>query len=499
LRSLVERIETGRLSATLIILVALSVVIGIVAGRNVRVDLKIIFYILILSNLMLVAYTLLMRNIAHGVVIYLYSLTFLNFYWRITLPGRFPDLDLPRLVFVFIWLVFLIESSLGGRHLLPRSKAELPMLAVVLVVLVSMLTIGKVQIRQMLNGYAIPYAMFIIAKNAFRRREDVRRFIYWFAIPLSIYFPVNHMFEHYRLRQFVFPRYILSPEVAGQNLFWGQRALGVFLQPVATGMAMVSMFILSLYGLSKLKGFLPRLVSVFITGITPVAVFFIYTRSVYLGFFNAMIVLTVLSKNLRKFGVVIILGIILGILANWENVTTEKREAGGLATKHSATQRLVLFETSLSMFSHRPFFGVGFMRFEEEARPHIRQVRSTALGYREAWMGKNLKQHNQFLNMLTEMGLAGFIPLVFIYYYIFRTFARAGRIESPTYDRDFVVVVWAVFAEYVTNVFFMEPRFFEFMNVLPFLLAGIVIGGYQRATLPRWNNSAAAAVAVKGV
>jgi hypothetical protein len=35
----------------------------------------------------------------------------------------------------------------------------------------------------------------------------------------------------------------------------------------------------------------------------------------------------------------------------------------------------------------------------------------------------------------------------------------------------------------------MEPRFYEFMNVLPFMLAGIIIGGYQRTMLHGWNNN----------
>jgi hypothetical protein len=38
-------------------------------------------------------------------------------------------------------------------------------------------------------------------------------------------------------------------------------------------------------------------------------------------------------------------------------------------------------------------------------------------------------------------------------------------------------------AEYLTNAMFMEPRYYGFMNALPFLLAGIVVGSYQRKQL----------------
>jgi hypothetical protein len=43
--------------------------------------------------------------------------------------------------------------------------------------------------------------------------------------------------------------------------------------------------------------------------------------------------------------------------------------------------------------------------------------------------------------------------------------------------------VWAVMAAYIAQIFFIEPRFFEFMNTLPFMLVGIVAGGHQRAMM----------------
>jgi len=36
---------------------------------------------------------------------------------------------------------------------------------------------------------------------------------------------------------------------------------------------------------------------------------------------------------------------------------------------------------------------------------------------------------------------------------------------------------------YVTVIMFIEPRWFEFLNVLPFMLLGILSGGYERAMM----------------
>jgi O-antigen ligase len=110
-------------------------------------------------------------------------------------------------------------------------------------------------------------------------------------------------------------------------------------------------------------------------------------------------------------------------------------------------------------------------------------VRTTLLGAREAWQGKNLKQHNHFLNTLTELGLMGMVPQLLIYYFLFRMLYSARKDHDSAVDHDFVVVVWAILVEYLTNAMFMEPRYYGFMNTLPLLLAGIVVGSYQRKKL----------------
>jgi len=482
-RNLVDTIESRRLPLSFFILAGLSVLIGAIMGLKSPFGNRLIFYMIVIFNMMIITYLVLLKNMTWGVLIYLYSLVFLNMYWRITIPGRLPDLDIPRMTFAFVWLIFLLEMALGNRKLLPRTNIEGAMLAVLGALLYSMFFVGQAQIRLFLNGFAIPYAMFVLAKNVVNNRKNVDRLIYWFAIPLSLYFPLNHFFEHFKIHALVFPRYILSPEVAGQAVHWGERTIGVFLQPVATGMALISMFLLSLYGLSRMKGMLPRLMSWMLVAITPPAVFLAMARSVYTGFAVALLIVLFFSKRLKVYALVILIAAGLAVLGNWSTVKSEKREAGGLATTHTAANRLVLLDASFRMFADHPFVGVGFHDFEKHSLPYVRQVRSTLFGVRESWQGKTIKQHNHFLNMMTEVGLLGLLPQLLMFYFIFRMLRRARKVHDDTVDHDFVVVVWAIMAEYLTNAMFMEPRFYEFMNVLPFLLAGIVVGSYQRKKL----------------
>jgi O-antigen ligase len=420
-----------------------------------------------------------------GVLLYFYSLTYLNFYWRLIIPGRWPDVDIPRMMFVFIWTVFLVEMMLGERRLLRRTNIEIAMLLVLVAYVITMVTKGKVLPRSLLNGYAIPFAMFAIGKNIFWKKKDIERFIFLLAVPLSLYFPLNNIFEHYGLNQLVFPKYILDPAVTYE---WGGRAMGAFIQPVATGFAMVGIYVLSMYSLSKVKSAFARIYAGIVTVITPVGVFFAYTRSVYLSYFAAMLILMLFSRRLRLLGLVVVVVIVLGVLGNWSQVTTGRREVGGLADKGTVISRLVLIEVSLRMFMDHPFRGVGMGRFKEHSAAYVRQIRTTALGYREAGQAMRVSQHNQFFTVLVETGLLGAVPLVLMYTFLLKTLLAARRIKMDAIEPDLLVAIYAVIAAYLVNAAIVEPKYFEFMGAFPFTLAGIVVGNYYRALGTSTNN-----------
>jgi O-antigen ligase len=386
-------------------------------------------------------------------------------------------------IFIFVWVIFLLELGLGNRRLLPRTTPEPAMLLLVVAIIASMIMYSVPRIRLLLNGFGIPYALYIMCKNIYTTKKDLRVLLHFWALPLAFYFPVNMIFERFGPRQFVFPRYILNPNIQYGSTFFGERPVGPFLQPVATGFAMVCIFILALYALSKLKGILPQLGSLFLCMVTPIGIFVTYTRSVYLGFALPLLILAVFGKKLRRYAMVILVVGVLVVMGNWGAVTSEDREAGGLATKHTAIGRLVLLEVTMKMFADRPFTGVGFDQYEANRLPYVRQVRTTILGARPTWQGKSVKQHNQLLLVLSELGLMGFVPLCLVYYFVIRMLWKARRVMTDLYDYEFVVVVWCIMAAYLANAMFINPTFFEFMNAIPMVFAGIVAGGYQRATL----------------
>jgi O-antigen ligase len=489
-RASVGGLQATRLNAVLLVFISLAVVAGALAGLWSNLSLQTLFRVLVLSNILLVGYIVLIRNVVAGLLVYLYSLVFLNYYWRIVLPGVWPDIDLPRMLFVFVWLVFLLEILLGRRRLLPGGAVGIMMLLLMTVILASMVVSGHMVIRVFLNGYVIPYAMFAISRNVLSDRRAVDRFIFWLAIPLALYFPLTSILEHYKVYGLLFPRYIGKAMAGDVEINWGGRAMGAFIQPAVTGMAMAAMFVLALYALSRVRSVFASLYKLVLVLVTPIGIFFTYTRSVYLGFVGALMVLVVMSRRLRLTALILLVALGLAVIGNWSSVTTANREQGGVGEVSTAQARVVVFQASMMMFREHPILGCGFDQFIKKAQPYVEQVQRTILGYREAAIGTEVNQHNQFVSILTELGLVGFIPFVLIYVLLFHMLFRARRADVAIYDSEFVVAVLAVMTTYVAAIMFIEPRWFEFMNTLPFMLMGIVAGGYERAALEASDKAA---------
>jgi len=480
----VERFRHMELNKTLLVLVSVAILTGIFMGYGTSLTPRDLLRGLVLFNVFLICYIVLLRDLVSGIVIYLYSLVFLNLYWRIIIPGAWPDLDIPRLMFVFLWLIFLLEVILGHRRLLPTGAIGTVMLIVMGAILLSMIMIShKRSTRPLLNAYVIPYAMFAVSKNIFTSRRAVDKFILWLSVPLAFYFPMTSIFEHFRINSLLFPRYIGQPVVGDMEVDWGGRASGTFINPAVTGLAMVGIYVMALYSLSKMKSAFARTYAFVISAITPVGVFFTYTRSVYVAFAGSLLILAVCSKRLRLVSIILLVAMGLAVLGNWSNMTSANREQGGVGDVTTAQSRMVILYASLQMIRDSPIVGCGFDRFVKEGAPYVAEVRQTVLGYKASWIAESCNQHNQFVSIFTEIGLMGFAPFVILYVLILRLLWKARKVEAEEYDREFVVMVWAVMAGYIAVIMFIEPRWYEFMNVLPFMLLGIISGGYERAMM----------------
>jgi O-antigen ligase len=210
----------------------------------------------------------------------------------------------------------------------------------------------------------------------------------------------------------------------------------------------------------------------------PLAIFYTYTRAVWLSFLLVIFFLAFSSDRLlagKRYFVFPIIFVILLIFLNWENIGGKEREMGGVMQLSEIQARENLFNVTVAIFKDAPLFGVGFGRFDRVLPFYSTEVFGTAV--------QLASQHNIFFSLLSEVGLIGLIPFVLILYYLIRFSIRLYKNlgdEEGFFSRDLVVTFWGIMLIYLVNALFIQTQFFIEANSLVFLWAGIIVGFWQR-------------------
>ncbi|OHE31852.1 MAG: hypothetical protein A3J94_13440 [Syntrophus sp. RIFOXYC2_FULL_54_9] len=135
---------------------------------------------------------------------------------------------------------------------------------------------------------------------------------------------------------------------------------------------------------------------------------------------------------------------------------------------------------SAYLFSESPFVGIGFAQFlpsnlrSYKGRTPYSSDELTAL------------QHNHLLGIATELGIPGILIYLAIVILILRRLRQlAGKLpETGIMGNNIRIVIFSIWAVYLTNNLFLEPSNNLFVNAIPFLFAGLADGLYVRSLQP---------------
>jgi O-antigen ligase len=402
-------------------------------------------------------------------------------FYVLHIPGGF-DITIERLFFILI-LSFLVIGLFGGKVRFRNNiSIEMLMGIYVMICIVSMIRTGFVQTSPnfpspwfvFITGYFFPFICFIFAKSYVVENNDAQ-VIFHALFFFGVYLCITAFFEFYNLKQFVFPRYIINPEL-GIHL---GRSRGPFLNAAVNGVGILIGFICGIHLIEKKSGFTKTFYQALLLLFIP-AVFFTLTRSVYLGLLIVLILFlgwykTSFSKwKLISLPLTIVL--IIGIVNSPRLLSKERRE-GGIYQVEEVESRIALVERSLNLFAEHPFMGVGLAQFIPAS---IRLYKG-----RVPFIAENaidLLQHNHLLGLAVELGAVGLIPYLLIIIMVFRRLMQlAGKLsQTGIIGINFRTIVTAVWCVYLCNNLFIEPSNSLFLNSVPFIFAGIADGLYTR-------------------
>jgi len=425
---------------------------------------------------------LLHRDLTNVLLIWLLLVLFSRAIGIINLP-MLPDISLYRIMWILLILAFLARIFLRERDFLPITKIEIMMILFCIVCLVSMVKAGTIYDREhglvlntFLNGYFFPFSIFFLAKHVIDNEQRIKK-LFQFVLIIGIYLGLTGIFEYFHFRDLIFPRYIMDPNV---GIHWG-RARGPFVQAAVNGTALGMIFLASIYLVIHKKRKAFRIFYGIPIALIPITIFFTYTRACWLGFIISMLIITLYYQRLRKIFLISLFLLVIIAIFNWSNILSSDRTVGGAMAMGPIYSRVNLYAASFSMFLDRPIFGYGFNTFEEASPSYFYKVSGIP------FIGVGSAPHDTLVSILVEVGLVGLIPLLLIFFYIFRHSLGLFRClpAKPFLGKGLVAIFWGISIVFIINIQLIQMRYFLFPNSLYFLLAGIIVGLNQKNLLKK--------------
>lgn len=418
------------------------------------------------------------KNFASGIYLWLLTVLFFKYQKMEFADSIMPDMDISRIVFVLLLGVFVLEVLARKRRLYVFTGIEYSMFFFCVLAIVSMVWTGSLVkesgglgIGEFLTGYLFPFFMFYVSQHVFDTSEKRNVFIK-FIMVLGAYLCLTAFFEHFNVHALIWPKYILDPAVG----IHFERARGPFAQAAVNGtvlgFVLVSAF-LFLFVSDRKK--LWKIFSWMLLILSPIAIFFTYTRASWIGALLGFAVAMLYAMRHQKKMFLIIIVLLCCLVASSlffildeDTMHLASRRAGN---ENPIYDRLNLYIASKNMFMDHPFLGVGFGQFKKYVIGYYENIDGIPFRSME------VSEHDTFIGILAEMGIAGFALILSIYFLILSKSIRLYKLlaHKPG-EKAMIAVFWAVMAVFVVNSLFIEMRYFEFVNSLFFIFAGIIYG-----------------------
>ena len=380
---------------------------------------------------------------------------------------------------------FLLLAALGGLILRAPGARDRPTLELrplhLLFVTTVLWVIGSAIAAQTLTGsnslfqivdrFAVPFIIFLVAPLAFRTDRHRRVFLYSF-VAYGAYLGLTTLFEAIGLHQLVFPRFILDPTVGAVQHAEGGRARGPFLVASVNGMGLFVCAVAAVITLATDRQRWLRIASAAVLGVCALGVLLTLTRSVWLAASVATFVTLISFRELRRYllptaaAIVVMVVASLALVPNFDIEFQQRTEE-----RRSVWERENINAAALEMISQRPLTGFGVDTFNKENAeffPLLDDVPQVA--------ERRLAIHNIFLLFATELGLIG-LALFLLSYLGAMGSALFG--PAPSVMRPWragllaIAVFWLVIANF-------SPFGQTFPTMMPWLWAGVVLGGCRQ-------------------
>lgn len=405
---------------------------------------------------------------------WLLSMSGLHTLGMIRMPGL-PDFMFPRLLMMV--LMFLVPAGIlmGRRIARPPFAPDLLIIFYTLYVFANFLVIGhEGRFNTWLSSVFAPMLAYFFAKQ-FISEENHLKLILWSLVGVTVYFWITSIGEHFEIEQIVWPKRILDREY---GLAWYGRSRGPFVQPALFGQIIGMYMLIHVYLLTRRIHIGLKVFVAINTALAGLALLYTYTRGGWLATAVGLMVLFALRPRYRKLLAIVF---VVGFLAASVNLLQPQEDeflAERMENVSTIDNRLGFLAAAVRMIGDYPIFGVGYFNFNDYQVFYNQGTYIPFYGFVTRGAGADVPIHDIYIGRAAEEGLVGLILFLSFFALIFKNFVKLWRTDpqGEWFDRDFLALVAAMAISYFVGGMVIDYRYFDLINCLIGMLAGIVVG-----------------------
>jgi O-antigen ligase len=280
--------------------------------------------------------------------------------------------------------------------------------------------------------------------------------------------------------QFTGPTALVWPQYILESQTWEGRAVGIFNQPVVNGLMMIAGFVTAMF-LARERSLRPtaRVAALVVAGMCVPGIYLTHTRAVWLVFGVAVVMCAVFAAGARAGFVLTLAGAIAFIALTWTTFTSSDRAAGGIGSTSEVDDRLNAMSTALWGIEQNPLLGWGIGRFAA-LNTYYHQVWAPDVDFQR---GYAIASHENELGIAAELGLVGLALWLAVLLGVIGklvSLLRRMPVEGLA-GRRLGLIALTVLGTWIVSGLTVDLRYFDFANLLVFLLIGAAIGAAESA------------------
>lgn len=414
------------------------------------------------------------QNTAILVSLWIFSMSGFRAYAMIYMPVL-PDISLERVIMLWLLIIFVLRLMMKRDTFRGPYAVDIVLIMHVLYILANVTYIGhRVHLHEWAVSSVTPLVAYFVGKNMMARDREVR-FLFIALLVILTYYNVQSIAQKFDLNFLIWPKSILDRSLGVWPL---GRSRGPFLSPPLFGQ-MISLFIpVQFYFFYRIKTTALRVMILASIAASGLAIFYTYTRGPWLATAMALLVLGFLRPRYRQLlaalGVLLAVAGFVGLLQAANTELLHER----FTNTQTIGNRLAAMSAALRMWMDHPLFGVGYFNWEQYYPLYHRGEDVPFFGYVTRYMGRGVVIHDIYWGRLAEEGLISLGLLAAAVALVWHRFKYLwARVhESDWINRDCLAVFVAVFVSYAVGGLIVDYRYFDLVNAMPYLLAGVLMG-----------------------